>query len=178
MTTTTWLVEGAIAVVDDFLTQTQVENFASVVASMPFAARDSFDQDESVVIEREAFMRAPFLFEHTEALHRQLWDPESVTGTKLHHTYAARIRQASGTATHVDDPDPRSVTYLYYANAAWERAWGGETILYAGAETVAVSPRPGRLLAFRSNLEHRAGAPAVDAPTERYGVSVFYYRDE
>ncbi|HEY3777599.1 MAG TPA: 2OG-Fe(II) oxygenase [Rhizomicrobium sp.] len=53
------------------------------------------------------------------------------------------------------------LTVLYYANPAWSTDWGGETILYDdhGDARLVVTPRPGRVLAFRGAILHRGGVP-------------------
>jgi hypothetical protein len=63
---------------------------------------------------------------------------------------------------HRDASNAADVTALLYVAETWERAWGGETIFYndAGEAVHAVSPRPGRLVLFRSIIEHRGSAPS------------------
>lgn len=66
--------------------------------------------------------------------------------------YAHRDRQ---------ERDSRDVTAILFINEEWKREWGGETIFFNddGDAVHAVSPQPGRLILFRSAIEHRAGAP-------------------
>ena len=63
---------------------------------------------------------------------------------------------------HRDSRNGRDVTALLFANDTWERAWGGETIFFndGGDAVHAVSPRPGRMIAFRSIIEHRGVPPS------------------
>ena len=59
------------------------------------------------------------------------------------------------------DPAARHVTLLYYCNLKWEAEWGGETIFYDENydAQVAVSPKPGRLVASRGAILHRGSVP-------------------
>ncbi len=63
---------------------------------------------------------------------------------------------------HRDSNAARDVTALLFVNDTWERIWGGETIFYndAGDAVHAVSPKPGRLVLFRSRIEHRGTPPS------------------
>ena len=59
-------------------------------------------------------------------------------------------------------PGAQDVTALYYANAHWDRSWGGETMFYdaRGDTALAINPRPGRLVLFRGAIEHCTGVPS------------------
>jgi Flp pilus assembly protein TadD len=69
--------------------------------------------------------------------------------------------------------DEHHITVLYYANPRWSTDWGGETILYddKGDAQMAVSPRPGRVLAFHGAILHRGGVPARICFEERLTVA-------
>ena len=56
----------------------------------------------------------------------------------------------------------KNVTVLYYANLRWHSDWGGETIFYDDAydAQIAVTPRPGRIIASRGAILHKGGVPA------------------
>ncbi|KAL3928874.1 MAG: hypothetical protein SGPRY_002206 [Prymnesium sp.] len=65
----------------------------------------------------------------------------------------------------------RRLTAILYLNEAWQQAHGGELLLYPSpphpasphsSPPVAVEPRGGRLLLFRSHLEHEVRATAVE----------------
>jgi len=60
------------------------------------------------------------------------------------------------------DPGLRNVTVLYYANLNWHSDWGGETIFYNDQHDaeLAVTPRPGRVVAARGAILHRGGVPS------------------
>lgn len=61
---------------------------------------------------------------------------------------------------HTDGP-PGSVTALVFANKVWEPKWMGETIFYEAPDepTIAVAPRPGRVVIFDGDILHRGGVP-------------------
>jgi len=65
------------------------------------------------------------------------------------------------------------LTVLYYANPKWNADWGGETILYSddGDAQLAVTPRPGRILAFRGAILHRGGVPTRVCFDERLTIA-------
>jgi Flp pilus assembly protein TadD len=65
------------------------------------------------------------------------------------------------------------ITVLYYANPQWSADWGGETILYSddGDAQLAVTPRPGRILAFHGAILHRGGVPTRLCYEERLTVA-------
>jgi SM-20-related protein len=69
--------------------------------------------------------------------------------------------------------DEPHITVLYYANPKWSTDWGGETILYGddGDAQMAVTPRPGRILAFRGAILHRGGVPTRTCFEERLTVA-------
>lgn len=69
-------------------------------------------------------------------------------------------------------------TALYFANSAWEPDWGGELHLY-GDEldlSVAIQPRPGRLVVFDGLLKHRAGVPSKLCLEPRITVALKFRR--
>ncbi|HEY2444966.1 MAG TPA: 2OG-Fe(II) oxygenase [Rhizomicrobium sp.] len=67
----------------------------------------------------------------------------------------------------------RHISVLYYANPQWSVDWGGETILYSddGDAQLAVTPRPGRILAFHGAILHRGGVPTRLCYEERLTVA-------
>jgi SM-20-related protein len=54
------------------------------------------------------------------------------------------------------------MTWLYYANSAWQSNWMGETIFYdsRGEPLYAVFPKPGRVIVFAGDIVHRGGVPS------------------
>ena len=75
---------------------------------------------------------------------------------------------------HRDSPEgSNDVTVLYYANLIWQPDWGGETIFYNDDNdaALAVSPRPGRLVASRAAILHRGTVPTRSCYEERFTIA-------
>lgn len=168
-----------LLVFDDLFDLRRIDNFANIVGKLDFVRRPSFDRELSVGIDRDAFIRAPFLHGTTERLvarYAELFGTTETT-TRLSHVYAAAMTSSARPKPHRDNDAAKSITFLYYANARWLPQWGGETVFYIAARRpcTVVGPRPGRLAMFHSNILHRGGAPHRDAPAFRYTISIFYY---
>jgi SM-20-related protein len=169
-----------VYVYDTVFPADRVQNFANIVAQLNFQRRQSFDRELSVPLDNDKFRAAPFLWPVTEQLFNQVAKTEfGVTDSSvtLSHVYAAAINADSCGTVHQDTPAADAITFLYYANLVWRGRWGGETVFYDDAidAVAAVTPKPGRLVMFHSNLFHRAGVPHPDTPTYRYTLSAFYY---
>jgi len=169
-----------IHVYDQIFSPDIARNFANVISQLDFQRRESFDRELNTSIAGEKFRKAPFLWPVTENLFERVGRGEfNVTDPSVcfSHSYAAAMGPGSCGTLHRDIDSAESVTFLYYANLAWKGKWGGETIFYDGNldAVAAVTPKPGRLVMFHSNIFHRAGVPHPDTPTYRYTVSVFYY---
>ena len=167
-------------VYDEIFSPEQIQNFANIVCQLNFQRRQSFDRELNVPIDNGKFCQAPFLYPVTESLFHSagksqfgIIDPSVC----LSHVYAAAMNADSCGTVHQDIDLVEGITFLYYANAIWRGKWGAETVFYdQNLDAVAaVTPKPGRLVMFHSNLFHRAGVPHPDTPTYRYTVSVFYY---
>ncbi|HVT18288.1 MAG TPA: 2OG-Fe(II) oxygenase [Thermoanaerobaculia bacterium] len=178
------IADRRVYVYDQVFPPEVVRNFANVVLQLSFRRRESFDRELSVGIDKEKFRQAPFLWPVTETLFESVAKRElGVTdpSVSFSHTYAAAMGPGSCGTLHRDIDSSDSVTFLYYANLVWRGEWGGETVFYDQHldAVAAVTPKPGRLVMFHSNLFHRAGVPHPDTPTYRYTVSVFYcpYRE-
>ena len=62
--------------------------------------------------------------------------------------------------SHVDG---NGITLLYFSNPSWNPDWLGETHFYSESDesiAVAVSPKPGRIVAFDGRILHRGGTPS------------------
>ena len=53
------------------------------------------------------------------------------------------------------------LTFIFYCNKEWGPGWGGETVIYDENYDVlrAITPKPGRLIAFDSRLLHQGKGP-------------------
>ena len=74
---------------------------------------------------------------------------------------------------HSDSPRDDNYTSLLYLNPVWKKEWAGELLFFDGAGEVffAVSPKPGRVLAFSGNVVHAARAVARACPAIRVSVA-------
>jgi len=169
-----------VYIYDQIFSPDTVRNFANVVMQLSFRRRESFDKELSIGIEKEKFCKAPFLWPVTEGLFEEVAKREfniADPSVCLSHVYAAAMGPGSCGTVHQDTPSADAVTFLYYANLIWKGRWGGETVFYDHTRdaVAAVTPKPGRLAMFHSNIFHRAGVPHPDTPTYRYTISAFYY---
>lgn len=109
-----------------------------------------------------------------EAILRQTHPGEDL---RLKKAYINQTAFGDVNYPHVDArPGRQDVTVLYYANPAWERAWGGATVLYDGTQGFdrAVLPRPGRVLMFRGTTWHCAGVPTRACTQSRFTLALKY----
>lgn len=77
--------------------------------------------------------------------------------------------------THVDAlPNARELTALWFLCDRWDTEWGGETLFYEddGDASIAVSPRPARLVLFDGAVRHAGKAPNRNCPIGRYTFAV------
>jgi SM-20-related protein len=95
---------------------------------------------------------------------------------ELYRAYVNRLRFGDVSFEHRDSRTP-SVTALYFANTQWNDDWGGETLFYGKRDeaTVAVAPRPGRLILFEGQLGHRGGVPSRACRGDRFSAAVKYW---
>jgi Rps23 Pro-64 3,4-dihydroxylase Tpa1-like proline 4-hydroxylase len=94
---------------------------------------------------------------------------------RLLRAYCNAVHFGDQLYVHRDcDADEDHTTALLYANAVWQRDWGGETLFFdEDHEAVAaISPRPGRIVLFDGRIPHRAGAPMRDCHESRFTVAV------
>jgi SM-20-related protein len=92
--------------------------------------------------------------------------------------YRLRLKEAKAYSStfgdvhlaHEDSSNP-TVTLLLFGNAAWRDEWMSEMLFYErGEPTVAVQPRPGRIVIFRGDIAHRAGTPSRLCHESRYSL--------
>tara|TARA_Y100001937_G_scaffold108845_1_gene152878 strand:+ start:1602 stop:2258 length:657 start_codon:yes stop_codon:yes gene_type:complete len=62
----------------------------------------------------------------------------------------------------IDQELGQFVTFIFFCNHVWENEWGGETLIYDPNYDAlgAITPRPGRMVAFDSRLLHKGHPPA------------------
>jgi len=63
---------------------------------------------------------------------------------------------------HKDSERGPTITAVLFAHKQWQLDWGGELIIadMGGEPKIAIAPKPGRLVVFRGDLPHKAGAPS------------------
>jgi SM-20-related protein len=73
------------------------------------------------------------------------------------------------------DPDKNSITAYYHINKEWEHSWGGEALFYEDGDTkLAVLPKPGRIVVFEGEPEHRLTAPRRGCPEPKLLLAIKY----
>lgn len=80
---------------------------------------------------------------------------------RLLRTYCNAHVSSDAPLPHADSLDSRDRTVLFYANAAWQPEFAGETIFLDDDNEIfrSVLPRPGRIVIFESNIRHCARPP-------------------
>ena len=99
--------------------------------------------------------------------------------SKLFRVYCNNSLYGDHQNAHVDNEDAiPDVTSLYFANAEWHDDWHGEILLYdtSGEPFYAVAPKPGRLLVFPGNIQHRGGVPSRTCFEPRLSVAFKFKR--
>ena len=82
---------------------------------------------------------------------------------------------------HTDHEDHRSYTCILFVNPEWQKLWGGEFLLYdaTGEELVGGSTiKPGRLVIFPANMQHRGLGPFRLSALLRVSVAFQYKYEE
>jgi len=74
--------------------------------------------------------------------------------------------------SHIDSHSKDGLTYLIYLNPYWDVNMGGETVFISddGEIIQSITPRPGRLIKFQSNILHLARPPVRQANVNRYSL--------
>lgn len=163
---------------DDIFEDEFISSFASYVQNLDYTFKPSFDMELNARISNEEFEMLPIIPELFEYLITKYHS--SMTSTprpqQLSFVYGAAIRSGDSAKVHHDWACDCCVTFLYYGNLNWKGKWGGETVFYnSQIESLeCISPRPGRLVMFNACLYHKAGIPARECPSHRYGISAFY----
>jgi hypothetical protein len=103
---------------------------------------------------------------------------ENLKEFNINNCYSHVSSLASSFYFHVDNNILNSgKTLLYYVNPRWDRDWGGET-LFANREgecEICVEYRPGRIVVFDADMEHKATNQRIDSDEFRC-VFVIHYR--
>lgn len=75
---------------------------------------------------------------------------------------------------HTDSEEEDAFTTIYYAHAAWDANWAGETVFFpqGGGAGKAVLPEPGRVIVFRGATPHVARSASRECPELRVSVVI------
>ena len=154
-----------LVVIDDVVSGARLEHLASFFDLAP-AQRIESDITGAdtrlwiIPIERDVAERQPY----AAAIFNEVAEHFPGETFRIERAYCNAISHGDMLYAHRDaqDRDSRNLTALLFVATEWKREWGGETIFFNddGDAVHAVSPRPGRLVLFRSSIEHRAGAPS------------------
>lgn len=81
--------------------------------------------------------------------------------------------------THSDSEMGPTITTIVFLHQRWELDWAGELVVCDMSKDpqIAIAPVPGRIVVFRGDLPHRAGAPSRLAYCSR-NTLVFRYSTE
>jgi hypothetical protein len=153
-------------VIDDVVSGARLEHLTSFFELAP-ALRIEADSITSgdtrlwiIPMERDVAERQP----HVHAIMSEVAEHFAGEVFSIERAYCNAIHFGDMLYAHRDNHDraSRDVTALLFVANEWRKEWGGETIFFNddGDAVHAVSPRPGRLVLFRSAIEHRAGAPS------------------
>jgi hypothetical protein len=162
-----------LVVVDGFFTRREVAEASKAFAESVYRNFETADERKMYphdVLELPAAV--PFV-ECITAVAAQVFPRAELA---VYRAYCNRLRYGDVSLAH-NDSDPPSITTLYYANERWEDEWAGETMFYGSADeaTVAVAPRPGRLVIFDGRMRHRGGPPSRTCHEGRLSVAVKYW---
>jgi SM-20-related protein len=167
-----------ILVFDRFFKERAIRGFANMLDGVGFhrLETDNSPEDDWKSFSRDFAVRTIESHESVTRVHGLLgkYFPE-VWRSKLYRAYTNLGVYGDMYFPHRDsDPETPTVTALYYANATWERAWGGETIFFNDRKdaVVAVNPRPGRLVLFDGAIEHRSGSVSRICNTSRFTLAL------
>ena len=82
--------------------------------------------------------------------------PKQINNNSLSRSYINYYGPRELSAFHIDNDDSTAVTLLYYPCPTYDLNEGGATELIINKQILGVLPIANRLLAFKSNILHRA----------------------
>jgi len=169
----------AIKVFDETISTDTTHSLAAWFHASPFRRLD-IDQQETLAIKhwflpigtaRSSVAAVPLLAQ-LDRVARSAFPSMSleVLETKAYSTPYGDLP-----SRHRDNDSTATVTAVLFGNDRWEDIWGGELLFDNGSEPIyAVQPRPARMVVFRGDIWHRAGAPTRAAMLPRYSLVIRY----
>lgn len=156
--------EGKIVIIDGFMSKTEARTMSNYFDHKEFT-RSMADAPTTDSVKQWVFN---FSKKDLEGFEEKMIRDEITThfGHKSFKILSAICNSyAYGDACfiHVDAYKSKPcITALIFANAVWEKDWGGEIMFFNSDDEAvyAVTPKPGRLLLFDGFIKHRAGVPS------------------
>jgi len=167
-----------LLVIDDFMTGDRLANLATFFDFAPAQRIEGDRTDDAtsrlwiIPIRRDVAEQQPYYRDILTVVGEHF--PKETFA--LNRAYCNAISYGDMLYRHRDNRDvaSRDLTALLFVAEQWESDWGGETLFYdeEGEAVFAVSPKPGRLVLFRSTIEHRAGTPSRICPRTRLTLAL------
>jgi hypothetical protein len=92
----------------------------------------------------------------------------------------ATVNLSTPSDTHWAHDHRGQVVLLYYINKHWKHDWAGETLFFnddlSEVECTSIY-KPGRIIVFDGEIPHSIRPQAVDAPTYRFTLSLFFNKN-
>ena len=151
-------------IIDDFLSIDEYENCWEYVSKIAHYQAGEKDHTESY----QVGMVSELSCEHGNTF--KLF-PKQINGSILSRMYINYYSPRELSAFHIDHNDPNAYTLLYYPCPTYHLDEGGTTELIINDEIVGVRSVTNRLLAFKSNITHRA---TPFKSHQRYTVALKY----
>jgi len=107
------------------------------------SSTDNFDEFECFLYEKILY-----LVENLEFLPKNY---------DIFRIYYNAIRYGDKFEFHQDGTGP---SFLIYGNSVWEKSWKSHTLFREGSLKKKVLPKPGRIVIFDGQLEHKASPPS------------------
>jgi|SRR5210317_39072 Rps23 Pro-64 3,4-dihydroxylase Tpa1-like proline 4-hydroxylase len=147
-----------IIVYDDVITNEEVEKYGSMMLyNCPFfyGERDNPSTQPSGMVCDFTEINIPELHEILENLLNKIKEKcKDLKDCKLYRTYLNLFLPGETPSFHIDGEN--TVTCLYYINPNVNPNEGGETQFLIDNQIKGVMSKPGRLVVFDGNIEHRA----------------------
>lgn len=173
----------SIFVIDDALHDNCVLALEKWFESIPFIRADVDKKESSfskhwiypVANSLEQVIAVP-VCTWIDAITRSYADEFSLT---LREVKAYKTVYGDLPTTHRDSEAGATITTIAFLHQRWELDWAGELIVCntSSDPRIAIGPVPGRIVIFRGDLPHRAGAPSRLAYCSR-NTLVFRYSTE
>lgn len=169
-----------IDVYDNVFSQSQREYHIQFAYQSKYLLKSAFGSDFWVK-DKNIFLSSfdPDDLNNFNFLNQTSFDPiaKQLENYEINNCYIQISSLASNFFYHVDYTNIGGKTLLYYVNSRWDRNWGGETLFANehGECEIAVEYKPGRIVIFDADIEHKASNSRTDSDEFRC-VFVIHYR--